>query len=244
MTPPTRSSIERQSCTARRTSETTPASASASADRRRFVVDAVDVNLDDAFAQRRGVDAVAETDELAGGIAGDAEYRMDQEIGLEAAMVELAHHGVDEERHVVVDELDDGDVRRAAGRRPDSRRGSSPCAARVRRGSASSPRRARRAPAADSAAGLPPPRRRTGASRNRPARRVRARAASRSRARAAAARCARRRPSARMRAAPMLRQHRPSGGRRDWDRYSWMAPVSGIHPNRAGSKPGRLRSRR
>ncbi len=78
----------------------------------RFVVDAVDVDLDHAFAQRtRRPTGIGENaDEGAGGVALDREHRVDQQVGVEAPLGQLAHDGIDQERHVVIDELDDGNV--------------------------------------------------------------------------------------------------------------------------------------
>ena len=74
----------------------------------RLVVDALDVDVDEAFAQRapgRGPGPL-EGDELAGGVALDGEHRMHDQANVDAALGQLAQHRVDQERHVVVDDVE------------------------------------------------------------------------------------------------------------------------------------------
>ena len=92
---------------------------------RRRVVDAVEVDLDEALAPgadrgRRGRLA-DEAHEGAGRVALDGEDRMRDEARLVALLDELGEGRIEEERHVVVDDLDRRDV--AAARRRARPRG-------------------------------------------------------------------------------------------------------------------------
>ena len=78
----------------------------------RFIVDAVDMDLDHAFAPRggRGIDPRRKPDERAVRVTLDGKDGMHQELGAETPLRQLSHDGIEQERHVVVDEFDDGDV--------------------------------------------------------------------------------------------------------------------------------------
>ena len=56
----------------------------------------------------RRVLRVGDFDAVAVGVAARADDRMQQEVDLALAALDLRADGVDEERHVVVDDLDDG----------------------------------------------------------------------------------------------------------------------------------------
>ena len=98
--------MARQSCTASRTSPSTLPSALHDLGAHGFVGDRLEVEMDEALARIAGGVRRAERHELAA-VALDAEHRMRHQPHVEPALGEFAHHRVDQERHVVVDDLDD-----------------------------------------------------------------------------------------------------------------------------------------
>ena len=75
---------------------------------RAVVVDASHMDMDEAFARRaRHVPAA---DKQAVGVAGHEKDRMHHQPDIETALGKLAQHGVDQERHVVIEDLEDRDV--------------------------------------------------------------------------------------------------------------------------------------
>ena len=66
------------------------------------------MDMDEAFARAGGLVGGAERAELAA-LARHAEHRMRHQPHLEPMIGDLAHHRVDQERHVVVDDLDHRD---------------------------------------------------------------------------------------------------------------------------------------
>ena len=165
---PTRASIGRQSCTHSRTSSSTAPIALTICVLPRLVLDALDMDVDEALAPR-GADrraVAAEADQRAGVVALDREDRMQHQADVEPLLGQLAHHRVEQERHVVVDDLDDRDrldALRAHRARPRPRSGSSACRACAPAGTARRLRRDRRARAARSARDPRATRRRTAA---------------------------------------------------------------------------------
>ena len=75
---------------------------------RGLVLDRLDMDMDEAFARAAGGVGGAERDELCA-VAPHAEDRMRHQLHVEPALGELAHHRIDQERHVVVDDLDHRD---------------------------------------------------------------------------------------------------------------------------------------
>ena len=75
----------------------------------RLLVDALDVDLDEALAQRSagGGARALEAGQTAGAVALDGEHRMHDQADLHAMLGELGEHRIDQERHVVVDDLED-----------------------------------------------------------------------------------------------------------------------------------------
>ena len=97
---------------ARRTSASTCSSACTISARRAASSTRVDVDVDEALA--RLVLVVARPSaggavELAGLVALDRQDRMHDQPHGEAALGQFAHHRIDQERHVVVDDLDHRD---------------------------------------------------------------------------------------------------------------------------------------
>ena len=74
---------------------------------RGLVLDRLEMNMDEALA-RAGRGRRAERLEL-GAVALNAEHRMRHQSHVEPALGDLAHHRVDQKRHVVVDDLDHRD---------------------------------------------------------------------------------------------------------------------------------------
>ncbi len=136
----------------------------------RLVLDALDVDVDEALAPR-GADrraVAAEADQRAGLVALDREDRMQHEPHIDALLGELGHHRVEQERHVVVDHLDDRDgpdalrAHRAGARLEADLRARPACAPAE---TARRLRQARQARAPRSAPDPRPARRRTSAAR-------------------------------------------------------------------------------
>ncbi len=63
------------------------------------------MDVDEALARVVGRVGAGERDELAA-VAAHAEHRMRRQLHLELAVGQLAHHRIDQERHVVVDDFD------------------------------------------------------------------------------------------------------------------------------------------
>jgi hypothetical protein len=83
----------------------------------RLVLDTLDMHVDEAFA-RRGADRgslAAKAEQRAGVIALHREDRMQDQADVEPLLGQLAHHRVEQERHVGVDHLDDRDRLDALG---------------------------------------------------------------------------------------------------------------------------------
>ena len=94
--------------TARRTSASTRATSAASASSRVGLDDPVDLDVDERLAARVAARPSAATlGERAVGAALHRDDRMDDEMQRQAVPVDFHRHRVDEERHVVVDDLDD-----------------------------------------------------------------------------------------------------------------------------------------
>ena len=74
----------------------------------RGVADRIDMNMDEALARGGNRVGCADGSQLAA-IAPHAEHRMRDQPHIEPAFGEFAHHRVDQERHVVVDDLDHRD---------------------------------------------------------------------------------------------------------------------------------------
>ncbi len=70
------------------------------------ILDSRDVHMNKAFAVRSDGARAPKRNELAGGIALDKKYRMDKEADIDPTLGQLADHGVDQKRHVVVDDLE------------------------------------------------------------------------------------------------------------------------------------------
>ena len=66
------------------------------------------MNVDETLAFGGGRIGCAERDQLAA-IAPHAEHRMRHQPHIEPVIGEVAHHRIDQERHVVVDDLDHRD---------------------------------------------------------------------------------------------------------------------------------------
>ena len=64
--------------------------------------------MDEALARAAGGVGSAERDERCA-VAPHAEYRMGHQLHVEPAIGDFAHHRIDQERHVVVDDLDHRD---------------------------------------------------------------------------------------------------------------------------------------
>ena len=73
----------------------------------------VDLDMDQGFAPRALGRAVGRRDpgQALVAVACHAEHRVDDQMNHQVVAVELGAHGIDQERHVVVDHLDDGVVR-------------------------------------------------------------------------------------------------------------------------------------
>ncbi len=93
---PTRAVMARQSCTAARTSASTSRDRVHDLGAARLVVDALDVDMDEAFAQRAAGagPAALEADETAGAVALDGEHRMHDQADVDAALGQLGQHRV------------------------------------------------------------------------------------------------------------------------------------------------------
>jgi hypothetical protein len=73
----------------------------------RFLLDTLDMDVDDAFAQRAGGGLRAlEGGETAGRVAHDAQHGMHDETDFDPALGELGQDRIHQERHVVVDDLE------------------------------------------------------------------------------------------------------------------------------------------
>ena len=66
---------------------------------------AVDVDVNEALALAADIARTLEVDQPAGDVALDDEDRMNEQADIEAALIELADHGIDQKRHVVVDDF-------------------------------------------------------------------------------------------------------------------------------------------
>ena len=75
---------------------------------RGLVGDRLEVEMDEALACAVCGVRRAERHELSA-VAPDAEHRVRHQLHVEAALGEFAHHRVEQERHIVVDDLDDAD---------------------------------------------------------------------------------------------------------------------------------------
>ncbi len=79
----------------------------------RFLVDTLEMDVDDAFAQRAGGGLYPlEGGEAAGFVAHDGEDGMHDEADFDPAFGEFGQHRIHQERHVVVDDLEHGIVAR------------------------------------------------------------------------------------------------------------------------------------
>ena len=78
--------------------------------------DAFDVEVDEALALAADCARAFEVDKLAGAIALDDEHRMDEQTDVEAALIEFADDGIDQKRHVVIDDFKHRDAARRGGR--------------------------------------------------------------------------------------------------------------------------------
>ena len=109
----------------------------------RVIFDRIDMDVDETLARAVSGVSRAESGELAGRVALDAEDRMRDQPHGEMALGQFAHHRIEQERHVVVDDLDHRDrLAVAGGLSAASRSGSSVCPAGAGPGNS---RRARRA---------------------------------------------------------------------------------------------------
>ena len=75
---------------------------------RGLVRDRLEMDMDEALARAAGGVGRAERDKSCA-VAPHAEHRMRHQLHIEPALGDLAHHRVDQERHVVVDDLDHRD---------------------------------------------------------------------------------------------------------------------------------------
>ena len=73
-----------------------------------LIGDRLEMNMDEALARAAGGVSRAEYCKVRA-VAPDSEYRMRHQLHGEPALGELAHNRVDQERHVVVDDLDNRD---------------------------------------------------------------------------------------------------------------------------------------
>ena len=73
---------------------------------RGLVGDRIEMDMDEAFARAAGGVGRAEHRKVRA-VAPHAEYRMRDQLHGEPALGEFAHHRVEQERHIVVDDLDD-----------------------------------------------------------------------------------------------------------------------------------------
>ena len=81
-----------------------------------LVVDRLEMDVDHAFAQRSGSRlGILEGDEAAGIVAHDGQNGMYDEAHIDAAVGELRQHRVEQERHVVIDDLQHRSSRAAPG---------------------------------------------------------------------------------------------------------------------------------
>ena len=86
------------------------------------VIDAIDMNVDQAFPGARSLNRVRphaagagrQGMKLVGSISDDREARMHHKSWLKTLLAQLGHHRVDQERHVVIEEFNDGDVIKSA----------------------------------------------------------------------------------------------------------------------------------
>ena len=69
------------------------------------IVGAVDVDMNEALALAADSAGCLDIDQPARGITLDDENRMHEQADIEAALINLAEHGIDQKRHVVVDDL-------------------------------------------------------------------------------------------------------------------------------------------
>ncbi len=83
----------------------------------RRLLQAVDVNVDEALAAPFALARAFEANEVSGLVALDREHRMHQERNVETAFVEFAEHRIDEERHVVIDDIEHRCASRCGGGR-------------------------------------------------------------------------------------------------------------------------------
>ena len=72
------------------------------------IADAVDLGMNEGFKRQGAVGATVDVNGLARSVAADSQHRMHQQV--QGQVVTRQQHGqrVDQERHVVVDDLDDG----------------------------------------------------------------------------------------------------------------------------------------
>ena len=104
----TRAVISRQSSTQARTSASTRSIAATISARLRLVVDALDMNVDEALAQRpgrRGPEPL-EGGQTAGVVTLDGKDGMHDEADVDAEVGELGEDRIDQKRHVVIDDLE------------------------------------------------------------------------------------------------------------------------------------------
>ena len=111
MTSLTRASIGFQSATQTRTSPSTCSKRLDDFRPPRLILDALGMDVNEAFARPRSGrrSLAAEGEQETARVALQGEHRMDDEADLDALLVEFAQHGIDQERHVVVDDLQDRD---------------------------------------------------------------------------------------------------------------------------------------
>ena len=69
--------------------------------------DAVDLEMHDRFGRAGRAVVGRECQQVTAGIARDAEHRMDDRVQLQARLVDAHADRIDQERHVVGDDLDD-----------------------------------------------------------------------------------------------------------------------------------------
>ena len=76
----------------------------------RLLVDARNMDVDEALSQQAGAggSGALEGGKPAGGIAGDAEYGVHDQADIDAALAQLCQNRIDQERHVVIDDLEHG----------------------------------------------------------------------------------------------------------------------------------------
>ena len=72
----------------------------------RRILQAVDMNVNEAFALAVALARALEADKGSRRVALDREHRMHEQANVETAFVEFADHRIDEERHVVIDDVE------------------------------------------------------------------------------------------------------------------------------------------